>query len=56
MAPMKKPVIAVTVINTQVQKVPITVDGTSGVKNLTYLELPYSPVRDIEVFHNMTNF
>ncbi len=54
--PYDKPVIAGTIINVQVQKVPITVEGTSGVKNLTYIELPFSPVRDIEVFHSMTDF
>lgn len=54
--PYQKPVVATTVINAQVQKLPITVDGTSGVKNLTYLELPYSPIRDIEVFSSMIGF
>lgn len=54
--PYNKPVIAVTIINAQVQKTPITREGGSGVKNLTYLELPFSPMRDIEVFHNMTDF
>ncbi|MEO9804506.1 MAG: TolC family protein [Reichenbachiella sp.] len=54
--PYRKPVIATTVINAQVQKIPITIEGRSGVKNLTYLELPYSPIRDIEVFSTMIGF
>ncbi|MEP1782235.1 TolC family protein, partial [Reichenbachiella sp.] len=54
--PYSKPVIATTVINAQVQKLPITIEGRSGVKNLTYLELPYSPIRDIEVFSTMIGF
>lgn len=54
--PYSKPVIATTVINAQVQKLPITIEGYSGVKNLTYLQLPYSPIRDIEVFYSMIGF
>lgn len=54
--PYQKPVIATTVINAQVQKLPITIDGNSGVKNLTYLQLPYSPMRDIEVFSTLIGF
>ncbi len=54
--PYTKPVIAVTVLNAQVQNIPITSKGTSGVKNLAYLELPYSPLRDLEVFQNLIVF
>ncbi|MEM9338056.1 MAG: TolC family protein [Bacteroidota bacterium] len=54
--PYPKPVIAVTVLNAQVQNIPITSKGTSGVKNLTYLKLPYSPLRDLEVFQNLIGF
>jgi len=54
--PYDKPVIAIVIINVQVQKIPVTNKGSSGVKNLTYLELPYSPMRDIEVFYSMTGF
>ncbi len=54
--PYKKPVIASVILNAQVQEVPITGNGTSGVKNLNYLELPYSPLRDLEVFHEMIGF
>lgn len=54
--PYKKPVIAVTVINAQLQKIPLRPNGTSGVDNLTYLELPYSPIRDLEVFDKLVGF
>lgn len=54
--PYQKPVVAVTVLNAQVQKLPITGKGRSGVKNLTYLELPYSPLRDLEVFQSLIGF
>ncbi|MFY0652296.1 MAG: TolC family protein [Cyclobacteriaceae bacterium] len=54
--PYTKPVIAVTILNAQVQNVPLTIKGTSGIKNLAYLELPYSPVRDLEVFQNLIGF
>ena len=54
--PYPKPVIAGIIINAQVQKIPITKKGRSGVKNLTYVELPYSPMRDMEVFHEMIGF
>ena len=54
--PYDKPVIAAVIINVQVQKIPITNKGSSGVKNLTYLELPYSPMRDMEVFYSMIGF
>ncbi|HHP7241546.1 MAG TPA: TolC family protein [Cyclobacteriaceae bacterium] len=54
--PYPKPVIAVTVLNAQIQNLPLTINGTSGVQNLTYLELPYSPLRDLEVFKNLIGF
>ena len=54
--PYSKPAIAVTVLNSQVQGIPITGKGTSGVKNLSYLELPFSPLRDLEVFQSMIGF
>ena len=54
--PYGKPVIAVTILNSQVQNLPITGKGTSGVENLTYLELPFSPLRDLEVFQSLIGF
>lgn len=54
--PYEKPVIAAIVLNVDVQKTPITRKGTSGVKNLAYLEMPFSPMRDIEVFQSMIGF
>lgn len=54
--PYEKPVIGAAVINAQAQQVPITSKGSSGVKNVTYLELPLSPQRDLEVFHRQIGF
>ncbi len=54
--PYSKPVIAGIIINAQVQEIPITNKGSSGVKNLAYVELPYSPMRDIEVYKDMIGF
>ena len=54
--PYKKPVIAAVIINAQAQKVPMTKKGRSGVKNLNYLELPISPIRDLEIFQEMIGF
>ena len=54
--PYDKPVISAFILNQQVQGVPITSDATSGVKNLSYLELPVSPIRDLEIFQEMIGF
>lgn len=51
-----KPVIATTIINPQLQKLPLSTQNTSGVNNLTYLVSPYVPKRDLEVFHNLYPF
>lgn len=51
-----KPVIATTVINPELQKLPLTKENTSGVKNFTYLVSPYVPKRDLEVFHKLYPF
>lgn len=54
--PYAKPVIAGVVFNANVQKIPITSKSSSGVRNLTYLELPFSPMRDLEIFQRMIGF
>ena len=54
--PYEKPVIACAVIDSRVQNIPFTKKGRSGVKNLTYLELPFSPERDLEVYYRMIGF
>ncbi len=54
--PYDKPVIGNAVINTQAQDIPITANGTSGVDNMTYLELPLSPRRDLEIFNQLVGF
>ena len=54
--PYNKPVIAAVVIDAQAQGIKVTKKGRSGVKNLSYLELPISPIRDLEIFQSMIGF
>lgn len=54
--PYNKPAIGNAVINAQAQDIPITSKGTSGVDNVSYLELPLSPQRDLEVFNQLVGF
>lgn len=54
--PYDKPAIGNAVINAQAQDIPITSKGTSGVDNMAYLELPLSPQRDLEIFHQLVGF
>ncbi len=51
-----KPTIAVGIIVPLLQNIPNTRDKSSGIKNFTYISLPYSPIRDIEVFHTLYPF
>ena len=51
--PYEKPVVATVILNVQAQEIPITRKNASGIKNLSYLELPVSPIRDIEIFQQL---
>lgn len=51
-----KPTIATTIVNPELQKLPLTKQNTSGIKNFTYLVSPYVPKRDLEVFHQLYPF
>jgi outer membrane protein TolC/ABC-type uncharacterized transport system substrate-binding protein len=55
-APFEKPVIVVGIINPTFQKIPLTEENTSGVKNFTYTTLPFSPERDLEIFQSIFPF
>jgi len=52
--PLPKAVIAPVVLDAAAQHIPL-VNGTSGVKNLSYLVYPQTFVRDIEVFKEFVN-
>jgi outer membrane protein len=52
--PLPKPVIAPVVVDAAAQHVPM-VNGSSGVKNLSYLVYPQTFVRDIELFKEFVN-
>ena len=41
------------VIDPEVQKIPVTVEGTSGVHNLTYVMFPQSLEAELETFHTL---
>ena len=52
-APFDKLVMATSVIDPNLQHIPYTIEGTSGVENFTYVIQPTDFYRDIEVFHDI---
>ena len=52
---LPKPVIAPVILDTTLQKIK-SVNGTSGVKNLSYLVFPRTIERDIELFKKIVDF
>ncbi|MEM8909864.1 MAG: hypothetical protein AAGD05_18595, partial [Bacteroidota bacterium] len=48
-----KPSIAAIVLDEDLQKVPYTPEGTSGVTNFTYIQSPFSIKRDLQMLHRM---
>jgi outer membrane protein len=52
---LPKPVIAPVILDTTLQKIK-NVNGTSGIKNLSYLVFPRTFERDIELFKRIINF
>ena len=53
---LSKPVIAPFVIDAELQRLPHTKKGTSGVRNLNYIDSFKSVERDIQVFKQITPF
>lgn len=51
-----KPAIAGIILDTQMQQVPITAEGTSGILNFTYAQSPFSVQRDIEKLYRLRPF
>ena len=51
-----KPSIASTVINHELQQIPITSEGTSGVNNFAYVEAPFDIERDIRTLYRIHPF
>lgn len=51
-----KPTIASIIIDTELQKAPITPAGTSGVDNFTYIQTPFDIKRDIEALYRIQSF
>lgn len=54
--PYQKPVISTLVINPKAQDIPITAERTTGMNNFSAIVLPYSPLRDLEMFYRMVEF
>lgn len=53
--PLPKPVVAPIGVNIEIQQLPFE-NGTSGTKNLSYLLLPRTLMRDLETFHDIYPF
>src|SRR5262249_7357049 len=53
--PLSKPVIAALVVDAQLQGLPVK-EGTSGVKNLSYINVAYSAFRTMQLFHQLVPF
>ncbi|ETR73950.1 MAG: Outer membrane efflux protein [Candidatus Magnetoglobus multicellularis str. Araruama] len=53
---LPKPVIAPYVIDARMQKLPLKPDGTSGVKNLCYINAYKSFEREVQLFRTITPF
>ena len=51
-----KPSIAGIIIDNELQNVPITNDGTSGLNNFTYIQSPFNFENDLKVLHELTAF
>ncbi len=52
---LPKPVIAPVILDTVIQRIK-SINGTSGVKNLSYLTFPGTFERDIRIFKELVNF
>ncbi len=53
---LPKPTIVIGIIHPQFQEIPLTEKQTSGVFNFTYITLPFSPRRDLELFQSILPF
>ena len=51
-----KPSIATTVINHELQQIPITPEGTSGIPNFAYIEAPFDIERDVQTLYRIFPF
>ena len=51
--PYQKPVIATMILDPELQRIPLTDQNTSGVKNLNYVVAPADFYRDLKVFHEI---
>lgn len=51
-----KPAIASIIIDNELQNVPITAQGTSGIDNLSYIQSPFSFEKDLKVLYQMYPF
>jgi len=52
---LPKPVIAPFIVDTQIQKIPVK-EGMSGVKNLNFVEVPFTTLYTLKDFQNLCEF
>ena len=53
--PLPKPAIAALVVDASLQRLPLQ-NGTSGVKNLNYVNVSYTALRTLQLFHELVPF
>ena len=51
-----KPTILAFILDNELQQIPITPEGTSGVPNLTYIQSPFDIARDLKTLFEITPF
>lgn len=51
-----KPSIASVIIDSEIQQIPLTAAGTSGITNFTYIQSPFSMERDIKSLYRLQPF
>jgi len=51
-----KPSIASIIIDSKIQQIPLTEEGTSGIENFTYIQSPFSMERDINSLYRLKEF
>ena len=50
------PTVAATVLDPELQSLPATVDGTSGIPNLVYIQMPQTLEEEVRAFHRVVPF
>ncbi len=51
-----KPTIAATILDRRLQGLPLTPEGTSGIRNFNYIQTPFNIEKDLQTFQNLYNY